>query len=36
MAHSHGSAAAKHRGRLVAVFLLTLAVLVVEAIGGIA
>jgi cobalt-zinc-cadmium efflux system protein len=36
MAHSHGSAAAKSRGRLVAVFLLTLAILVVEALGGIA
>ena len=35
MAHAHGSAA-ESRGRLVAVFLLTLAVLVVEAVGGIA
>jgi cobalt-zinc-cadmium efflux system protein len=36
MAHAHGSAAAKGRGRLIAVFLLTLVILVVEVIGGIA
>jgi cobalt-zinc-cadmium efflux system protein len=36
MAHSHGSAAAKNRGRLVAVFVLTLAIFVVEVIGGFA
>ena len=36
MAHAHGSAAARNRRRLVAVFVLTLAVLAVEAIGGIA
>ncbi len=34
MSHSHGSAAAQHRGRLTAVFLLTLAVFVVQLIGG--
>ena len=34
MAHAHGSAAAKSRGRLVAVFVLTLVILVVEVIGG--
>ena len=36
MAHSHGSAAATHRGRLVAVLLVSLAILVIEVIGGIA
>jgi cobalt-zinc-cadmium efflux system protein len=36
MAHGHGSAAAAHRGRLVAVLVLSLAVLGVEAVGGIA
>ena len=36
MAHAHGSAAARNRRRLVAVFVLTLAILAVETIGGIA
>jgi cobalt-zinc-cadmium efflux system protein len=36
MADAHGSAAAAHRGRLVAVLVLSLAILVVEVIGGIA
>jgi cobalt-zinc-cadmium efflux system protein len=36
MAHAHGSAAAAHRGRLVAVLALTLAILAVEVIGGFA
>jgi cobalt-zinc-cadmium efflux system protein len=36
MAHAHGSAAAANRGRLVVVLLLTLAILVVEVVGGIA
>jgi len=36
MAHAHASAAAVNRGRLVAVLLLTLAILAVEVIGGIA
>ena len=36
MAHRHGSAAAAHRGRLVAVLLLSIGILGVEAIGGIA
>jgi len=36
MAHAHGSAAAAHRGRLVAVLFLSLAILGVEVIGGIA
>jgi cation diffusion facilitator family transporter len=35
MAHAHGSAAAAHRGKLVAVLVLSLAILVVEALGGI-
>jgi cobalt-zinc-cadmium efflux system protein len=35
MAHAHGSAAAAHRGRLVAVLVLTLAILTVEVIGGV-
>ena len=34
MSHRHGSAAAQHRGRLTAVFLLTLAVFVVQLVGG--
>jgi cobalt-zinc-cadmium efflux system protein len=34
MAHAHGSAAAAHRGRLTAVFGLTLAVFVVTLVGG--
>ena len=34
MAHAHGSAAAADRGRLVAVLVLSLAILVVEVIGG--
>jgi len=36
MAHAHGSAAAANRGRLVAVLVLTLAILGVEVVGGIA
>jgi cobalt-zinc-cadmium efflux system protein len=36
MPHAHGSAAAANRGRLVAVFALTLAVFVVELVGGLA
>ena len=36
MAHAHGSAAAAHRGRLVAVLILSLAILGVEVVGGIA
>ena len=36
MAHAHGSAAAAHRGRLVAVLVLSLAILAVEVVGGIA
>lgn len=36
MPHVHGSAAGKHRTRLVAVFLLTLAIFVVESAGGLA
>ncbi len=36
MAHSHGSAAAANRDRLVAVLLLSLVILAVEAVGGIA
>ena len=36
MAHAHGSAAARNRRRLVAVFVLTLAILAVETVGGIA
>lgn len=36
MADAHGSAAATHRGRLVAVLLLNLAILGVEVVGGIA
>jgi cobalt-zinc-cadmium efflux system protein len=36
MADAHGSAAAKSRGRLVAVFLVTIVILVVEVIGGVA
>ena len=36
MAHTYGSAAASHRGRLVAVLVLSLAILAVEVIGGIA
>ncbi len=36
MSHARGSAAAANRGRLVAVLLLSLAILVVEAAGGIA
>jgi cobalt-zinc-cadmium efflux system protein len=35
MPHVHGSAAGKHRQRLVAVFLLTLAIFAVELVGGI-
>ncbi len=35
MPHAHASAAAAHRGRLVAVLLLTLAILAVEVFGGI-
>jgi cobalt-zinc-cadmium efflux system protein len=35
MAHAHGSAAAAHRGRLVAVLVLSLAILGVEVVGGI-
>ncbi len=35
MAHTHGSAAAANRGRLVVVLFLSLAILVVEALGGI-
>ena len=35
MAHAHGSAAAAHRGKLVAVLLLSLAILAVEVVGGI-
>lgn len=35
MPHAHGSAAAAHRGRLVAVLVLSLTVLVVEVVGGI-
>ena len=36
MAHAHGSASNAHRGRLVAVFGLTLAVFVLQLVGGIA
>jgi cobalt-zinc-cadmium efflux system protein len=36
MAHDHGSTAAAHRGRLAAVLILSLAVLTVEVVGGIA
>ncbi len=36
MAHAHGSAAAAHRGRLIAVLALSLVILVVEVVGGIA
>ncbi len=36
MPHAHASAAAAHRGRLVAVLVLTLAILAVEVVGGIA
>ncbi len=36
MSHTHGSAAAANRGRLVAVLILSLTVLVVEVVGGIA
>jgi cobalt-zinc-cadmium efflux system protein len=36
MAHAHASAAAAHRGKLVAVLLLSLAILGVEVVGGIA
>jgi cobalt-zinc-cadmium efflux system protein len=35
MAYAHGSAAAAHRGKLVAVLVLSLAILAVEAVGGI-
>jgi cobalt-zinc-cadmium efflux system protein len=35
MADAHGSAAAAHRGKLVAVLVLSLAILAVEAVGGI-
>jgi cobalt-zinc-cadmium efflux system protein len=35
MPHTHGSAAAAHRGKLVAVLLLTLAIFAVEVVGGI-
>jgi cobalt-zinc-cadmium efflux system protein len=34
MAHSHASASAQHRGRLTTVFVLTLALFVVQAVGG--
>ena len=34
MAHAHGSAAASHRGRLVAVLVLSLVILAVEVVGG--
>ena len=34
MPHAHGSAAAAHRGRLLAVFAITLVVFVVEVVGG--
>ena len=34
MAHTHGSAAAAHRGRLVAVFAISLTILLVEVIGS--
>ena len=34
MPHTHGSAAAAHRGRLVAVFAISLTILVVEVIGS--
>jgi cobalt-zinc-cadmium efflux system protein len=36
MPHSHGSAAAAHRGRLIAVLALSLAILAVEVIGAVA
>jgi cobalt-zinc-cadmium efflux system protein len=36
MAHRHGSAAAAHRGRLIAVLVLSLTILIVEVAGGIA
>jgi cobalt-zinc-cadmium efflux system protein len=36
MSHAHGSAAAANRGRLVVVLVLSLAILVVEVVGGIA
>jgi cobalt-zinc-cadmium efflux system protein len=36
MAHDHGSAAAAHRGRLAAILVLSLAILAVEVVGGIA
>jgi cobalt-zinc-cadmium efflux system protein len=35
MPHSHGSAAAAHRGRLVAVFAISLSILVVEVVGSV-
>ena len=35
MPHSHGSAAAAHRGRLVAVFAISLTILVVEVVGSV-
>ena len=34
MTHSHGSASAQHRGRLTPTFVLTLALFVVQAVGG--
>ena len=36
MPHAHGSAAGEHRNRLFGVFLLTLAVFLIELVGGIA
>lgn len=36
MGHAHASAAAAHRGKLVAVLLLTLAIFAIEVVGGIA
>ena len=36
MPHAHGSAAGEHRGRLTGVFVLTLAVFLIELVGGIA
>ena len=35
MPHTHGSAAAAHRGRLVAVFAISLAILVIEVVGSV-
>ena len=35
MPHTHGSAAAAHRGRLVAVFAISLTILVVEVVGSV-